>query len=565
MKLHRFVLTALFLLHAWIINLYSQDHHEWSYNLSIYEVNVRQYTSAGTFNAFETHLDRLKNMGVGVLWFMPIHPIGVQNRLGSLGSYYSIKDYYGINSEFGTLDDFKVLVDSIHAKGMYVLIDWVGNHTAWDNPLTLTHPEWYVKDGGGNFTPPPGTDWTDVIQLDYSKPELRAYMIDAMKYWINETGIDGFRCDAVSFIPIDFWTSAITELKNLKPDIFMLAEGDGTQYVDAGFDMSYGWGWLGFGEGILVNIADGTNTANFINGYNTLENTNYPGEHYRMYFTSNHDENSWYGTVSELFGNAAEIFAVLTSTFRSMPLIYSGQEAGLAHRLLFFDKDEIVWQPHPFAEMYTTLLQLKKENKALWNGSSGGQLQRVLTTNNPAIFAFIREKENCRVFAIFNLTNAEQTFTLQGSLYPGNYRDAFSGDSVLFTENAEVTLPAWEYKVYEIGSGITGVEKNDLTAEGFYLGRNYPNPFNPETNFEFRIPASPTGGSDFPAGSGAGGFVSLKVFDILGREVAVLVSEELKPGSYTVKWNAAENASGTYFYVIKVHGYAAARKMILIK
>ncbi|MGE5859225.1 MAG: T9SS type A sorting domain-containing protein, partial [Ignavibacteria bacterium] len=192
-----------------------------------------------------------------------------------------------------------------------------------------------------------------------------------------------------------------------------------------------------------------------------------------------------------------------------------------------------------------------KENKALWNGSSGGQLQRVLTTNNPAIFVFIREKENCRVFAIFNLTNAEQTFTLQGSLYPGNYRDAFSGDSVLFAENAEVTLPAWEYKVYEIGSGITGVEKNDLTAEGFYLGRNYPNPFNPETNFEFRT-------ADL-------GFVSLKVFDILGREVAVLVSEELKPGSYTVKWNAAENASGTYFYVIKVHGYAAARKMILIK
>jgi 1,4-alpha-glucan branching enzyme len=558
MKFQRFLLTGLFLLYAWIINLYGQDHHDWSYNLSIYEVNVRQYTSAGTFSAFETHLDRLKNMGVGILWFMPIHPIGVQNRLGSLGSYYSVKDYYGINPEFGTLDDFKDLVDSIHAKGMYVLMDWVGNHTAWDNPLTLTHPEWYVKNNNGDFTPPPGTDWTDVIQLDYSKPELRTYMINAMKYWINETGIDGFRCDAVSFVPIDFWTTAITELKSFKPDIFMLAEGDGTQYVNAGFDMSYGWGWLGFGEGILVNIVNGTNTANFINGYNTLENTNYPGSHYRMYFTSNHDENSWYGTVYELFGNATEIFAVLTSTFRSMPLIYSGQEAGLDHRLAFFDKDEITWHPHPFEQIYSALLHLKKENKALWNGSAGGQLQRVLTTNNPAIFAFVREKENCRIFEICNLTSSSQTFTLLGSLYFGTYRDAFSGDSILFAENAEITLPAWGYKVYETGSGITGVEKNDPAPEGYALDQNYPNPFNPTTNFGFRIPASPASGSDF-------GFVSLKVYDVLGNEAAVLMNEMKPAGRYQINFNAEGLSSGVYFYVINVNGYTASRKMILLK
>ncbi len=360
MKFVRSILLSLFVLFAETIFIYGQSHHDWSYNLSIYEVNVRQYTSAGTFNAFETHLDRLKNMGVGILWFMPIHPIGVQNRLGSLGSYYSVKDYYGINPEFGTLDDFKDLVDSIHAKGMYVLIDWVGNHTSWDNTLTVTHPEWYIKDDGGNFTPPPGTGWTDVIQLDYSKPELREYMIDAMKFWITEAGIDGFRCDAVSFMPLDFWSEAITELKNLKPGIFMLAEDDKTQYQSAGFDMSYAWGLLGFGNGILINIAEGTNNANVLNTYSTQENINYPAPHYRMYFTSNHDENSWYGTVYEDFGDAAEIFAVLTSIFRSMPLIYSGQEAGLDHRLAFFDKDEITWQPHPFEQIYSTLLYLKK-------------------------------------------------------------------------------------------------------------------------------------------------------------------------------------------------------------
>ena len=168
MKFLKFVLSSLFLLIVLTVNISAQDHHDWSYNLSIYEVNVRQYTHAGTFAEFETHLERLKDLGVGILWFMPIHPIGVRNRIGSLGSYYSVKDYYGVNTEFGTMDDFKALVDSIHAKGMYVLMDWVANHTAWDNTLTITHSDWYAKGSDGKFMPPPGTDWTDVIQLDYS-------------------------------------------------------------------------------------------------------------------------------------------------------------------------------------------------------------------------------------------------------------------------------------------------------------------------------------------------------------------------------------------------------------
>src|SRR3990172_5980666 len=331
MKILDFVLLSFSLLFVVSINLSAQDHHDWSYNLPIYEVNVRQYTSTGTFAEFSTHLNRLKELGAGILWFMPIHPIGVQNRIGSLGSYYSVKDYYGINSEFGTLEDFKTLVDSIDA--------------------------------------------------------------------------DGFRCDAVSFMPLDFWATAITELKNDRSEIFMLAEDNGAQYNTAGFDMTYAWGLLGFGNGILPNIVAGTNNANVLNTYATQENISYPAPFYKMYFTSNHDENSWYETVYELFGNAAEAFAVLTSTFRSMPLIYNGQEAGLNHRLKFFDKDQIIWQNHPFAEMYRKLFQLKKNNKALWNGAAGEQLQRVTTTNNPAIFAFVRSKENCKVFAIFNLTN----------------------------------------------------------------------------------------------------------------------------------------------------------------
>ena len=550
-KYLKFSLITFSLLFIGPITLSGQDHQDWSYNLPIYEVNVRQYTASGTFDEFATHLDRLKELGAGILWFMPIHPIGVQNRLGSLGSYYSVRDYYGVNSEFGTLTQFKALVDSIHANGMYVLMDWVGNHTSWDNSLTITHPEWYAKDGNGNFIPPPGTNWSDVIQLDYSKSELRTYMVEAMKYWIDSIGVDGFRCDAVSFMPLDFWSTAIQELKTDKPDIFMLAEDSGTQYNTIGFDMTYALGYYGFGSGILPNIVAGTNNANVLSGFATQENINYPAPYYRMYFTANHDENSWYGTVNELFGDAAEVFAVLTATFRSMPLIYSGQEAGLNHRLKFFDKDQIVWQTHPFADMYKRLFQLKKFNKALWNGAAGGQLQRVLSTNNPAIFSFVRQKDECKVFAIFNLTNQEKTVTLQGALYPGNYRDVFTDDSVSFTENAEITLSAWDSKVYEIGSGITDVKDERPIPEQFTLSQNYPNPFNPTTTLHFTLPQE--------------GGVNLSVYNLLGEKVAELLNREMISGSFKVVFDGSNLCSGVYFYTIKANNFTASKKMILMK
>jgi len=547
------ILKTIFVLILLQVSLPGQNHHSWTYNKVIYEVNVRQYTSSGTFAEFETHLNRLKDLGAGILWFMPIHPIGIVNRLGTLGSYYSVKDYYGVNPEFGTLDDFKALVDSIHTKGMYVLMDWVGNHTSWDNNLTVEHPEWYVTDTSGNFVPPPGTNWTDVIQLDYTQQGLRDYMINAMKYWINEAGVDGFRCDAVSFMPLDFWTEAITELKSLKPEIFMLAEDDGAQYQSAGFDMTYSWGYHGFGNGILNKIVAGTNNANSLNGYINNENLYYSSSHYRMYFTSNHDENSWYGTDFEQFGDATEEFIVLTSSFRSMPLIYSGEEVGLNHRLLFFDKDEITWQPHPFANIYSALFNLKKVNKALWNGDDGGQLQRILTTNNPAIFAFIREKENCRVFEIFNLTSTEQTFTLEGTDFAGNYRNAFGSDSVYFSGNDVVTLPAWGYDVYEYGSGITSVknEKEINIPSTIVLYQNYPNPFNPGTRLSFVISHS--------------SFVSLKVYDVLGNEIAKLLNEGKPAGTYEINFDASELSSGIYFYTITAGKFKETKKMILLR
>ncbi|HEY7750773.1 MAG TPA: alpha-amylase family glycosyl hydrolase [Ignavibacteriaceae bacterium] len=530
---------------------FSQSHEDWSYNRITYEVNVRQYTESGTFAEFATHLDRLKEMGVGILWFMPIHPIGLVNRLGSLGSYYSVKDFYGINPEFGTLEEFKALVDSIHARDMYVLMDWVGNHTSWDNSLTITHPEWYVTDGQGNFVPPPGTDWSDVIQLDHSQQGLRDHMIEVMKFWINEADVDGFRCDAVSFMPIDFWSEAIPELKSLKPGIFMLAEDDGTEYQSAGFDMSYGWGYHGFGSGILNNIVAGTNNANTLSSYVNNENAYYFPSHYRLYFTSNHDENSWHGTVFEQFGIAAETFAVLTSTFRSMPLLYSGEEAGLDQRLLFFDKDEIIWQSHPFADIYTSLFNLKKVNKAIWNGNHGGQLQRISTTDNPSVFAFIRQKESSRVFGIFNLTNQSKTVTLQGSLYSGNYKDVFTNDSVYFAENSVVTIPAWGYKIYEYGSLPTSIESEDVLPADYNLYQNYPNPFNPDTKIKFSIPET--------------GNVSIKVFDLLGNEVATLISDYKTAGTYELAFRSNNLPSGVYIYRMISGSFTKTYKMLLLK
>jgi 1,4-alpha-glucan branching enzyme len=551
MNIYKHIILIVALLQFMTPASFSQNHKDWSYNLCIYEVNVRQYTHSGTFSQFSTHLDRLKNMGVGILWVMPIHPIGVINRLGTLGSYYSVKDYYGVNSEFGTLDDFKTLVDSIHAKGMYVILDWVGNHTSWDNNLTVTHPEWYITDGQGNFVPPPGTNWTDVIQLDYSKQGLRDYMIEAMKFWINEAGVDGFRCDAVSLMPLDFWTEAISQLKSLKPEIFMLAEDDGAQYQSAGFDMTYGWGYHGFGNGILNNIVAGTNNANNLSGYVNNENTFFTSSHYRMYFTSNHDENSWYGTDFEQFGDATEQFIVLTSTFRSMPLIYGGEEAGLNHRLLFFDKDEITWQTHPFADIYSKLFNLKKKNKALWNGDEGGQLQRISTTNNPSIFAFIREKQNCKVFEIFNLTDQEKTFNLQGGLYAGSYRNAFSNDSVYFSENTNMTLPSWGYRVYESGSGIILTQNDETLVNHYTVSQNYPNPFNPTTKIKYSIPQPSN--------------VSIKVYNALGTEIETLVDGYKFAGTYEISFNAKNLSSGVYFYRIVSGNYSHTNKMLLLK
>jgi len=430
-------------------------HPEWSRDVAIYEVNIRQFSTEGTFQGFAAHLDRLKEMGVGILWLMPIHPIGRENRKGTLGSYYSVRDYVGVNPEFGTAEEFRALVGRIHQMGMYVIIDWVANHSAWDNLLTVSHPDWYMRNSQGEFFPPV-PDWSDVIDLNYNSPGLRDYMAGAMAYWVREMDIDGFRCDVAAMVPLDFWERVRVELEQIKP-VFMLAEAEGPEYHHRAFDMTYAWGL----HHLLNEIAAGHRTAGDLDRYLEAERQRYPAGAYRMNFTSNHDENSWNGTVFERLGESAEIMAVLTAVLEGMPLIYSGQEAGLDHRLEFFEKDLIVWRDHPFAELYTRLLHLKKESRALWNGSCGGRVERVATSDDEAVYVCLRRQADDRLLAVFNLTGQAREITLQGGksggsygeVYAGKelagtYREIFTGQQVQFQEGSSLALGPWGYGLY---------------------------------------------------------------------------------------------------------------------
>lgn len=419
------------------------DHPEWSINANIYEVNTRQYTAEGTFDAFEEHLDRLEEMGVDILWFMPIQPIGEKERKGTLGSYYSIKDYTAINPEFGDMDDFKRIVDEAHERGMYVILDWVANHTAWDHYWTETNPGYYETDEEGDFFPPI-EDWSDVIQLDYSNPELRDAMVEQMRFWVEEVNIDGFRCDVADYVPTDFWIRTRGELEEIKP-IFMLAEAENPELHEHAFEAAYGWRF----HHIMNDIAAGEKTVEAIDEYFFIDDADgFPHGSYKMYFITNHDENSWAGTVFERLGDGVEAFAVLTATIPGTPLIYSGQEAGLDHMLAFFEKDQIDWSEVVYHDFYKSLLTLKSDNEALWNGAYGGDMERVYTDNDEQVFAFVREKGEDKVFVVLNLSDQALDVDLFGDDYIGSYTELFAGEQQLFEAGESMELGPWDYKIF---------------------------------------------------------------------------------------------------------------------
>jgi glycosidase len=445
----------------------------WHRNATIYEVNLRIYTKEGTFRAFEKHLHRLQQMGVAILWLMPVFPVSLKNRKGKLGSPYAVADYRSVNPEFGDLQEFNDLVTAIHAAGMHCIIDWVPNHTGWDHPWITAHPDWYTKDMHGNITDPVNPEsgkswgWTDVADLDYGNREMRHAMIDAMSFWVRETGIDGFRVDVAHGVPADFWVECTDALYAIKP-LFMLSEGEVPAIVNNGcFIADYAWDMnkvlngiaesQGAAKGrvgdlVMGNLAtsDEKDTEQFnaldIDRQLVRQKADYR-QGYKMQFTSNHDENAWAGTEFQRFGKGHRAFAVLTATFDGMPLIYSGQEAAVDKQYAFFDKDEIPWGDYAYADFYKALFQLKHRNKALWNGENGGALVKIKTTNDEAVYAFSREKDGDRVVVILNLSAAEQHISLREENIEGTYLDVFDGQTKTLAANVDFEMQPWEYLV----------------------------------------------------------------------------------------------------------------------
>ena len=451
--INRFIQAAIliffiaFILSNTFLKTYAQPksyvkHPVWSYNQTIYEVNLRQYSESGSFADFAKHLPELKKMGAGILWFMPINPIGVKNRKGKLGSYYSVQNYETVNPEFGTLKEFKSLVAKIHKMGMYVILDWVADHTSWDNVWTKEHPGFYKKDSAGNFIPPV-KDWTDVIVLDYSNKKLWTAMIKAMEFWVKDCNIDGFRCDVADMVPTPFWDEARAQLEKIKP-IFMLAEAEKPQLQVKAFDMTYSWTLYD----LMHEIYKGKKNASDVIKFFDNEQKKFPENSFRMRFTSNHDENSWNGTEFEKFGDAAKTFAAFTVVIPGMPLCYNGQEIGMHKRLKFFEKDPINWKPSPYREFYTKLFNLRLKNKALLAGDEGGKVQLVTSPDDKSVYSFVRERDGDKVLAVFNLSGKTVSRNINSKLIEGSYTNLFTGKKVFFDNSQKFELKPWEYKIY---------------------------------------------------------------------------------------------------------------------
>jgi alpha-amylase len=417
----------------------------WFVSTNIYEVNLRQYTAEGTIKAFEKSLPRLKEMGVEILWFMPITPIGIEGRKeteNEMGSYYAVRNYTAFNEDYGTMADWKSFVKNAHSLGFKVITDWVANHSAPDNPWVKNHPEFYAKDSTGKLIAP--FDWTDVRKLDYNNRGLRDSMIAAMKFWLTETRIDGFRCDVAAEVPTDFWKECITALEAMQPNIFMLAEAEKPELHQVGFDASYAWS-------AMHAMSDLYKGNMKLVKFDSLMNTNigsHPAKAPRMFFTTNHDENSWNGTEYEKFGDAAKAFAVFSQTMaHSIPLIYSGQELPNKRRLKFFVKDTIQWTGnYEMAPFYKKLLSLRKRNPALQTDAS---YKKLVSSNEANVFTFVREKEGRKVLVVINFSAKPQQFQVKDAVINGNPMNLFSSKKEKISNTHTFNIAPWGYKVYD--------------------------------------------------------------------------------------------------------------------
>ncbi len=372
---------------------------------------------------------------------MPAQPIGVKNRKEPLGSYYSIRDYRKVNPEFGTDEDFKNLVKRTHELGMYLILDWVPNHTAWDHPWITSHPEYYARDAKGNILHE--ADWNDIALLDHTHPEVRAAMIDDMKYWVTTFDIDGFRQDHAGHeIPMYLWEEARAAIDPVK-NLFWLAEWDGAR-MHLQFDATYAWPLLH----ITDDIKKGKTNANDIAKWIDYDLKEYGQKPFRMTMITNHDENSWQGTEFERYGEGVKTFATFIFTAYGVPMLYSGQEVGLDKRLKFFSKDTIDWSdPKQFQPFYKKLVSLHAGNQALWSGQYGGMPSRI-NDNDPNVYAFQRTKGNNNVIGIMNFSGKVQEVRLLDATAAGSFKDYFTGEQFELSTAEPLKLAPWQYLVF---------------------------------------------------------------------------------------------------------------------
>ncbi|MET0298932.1 MAG: alpha-amylase family glycosyl hydrolase, partial [Flavitalea sp.] len=387
---------------------------QWSYNTNIYEVNLRQYTDVGSFEAFGKHLPRLRDMGVEILWFMPITPISYEKRLGTLGSYYACSSYVETNPEYGTIEDFRALVKKAHDLGFKVIIDWVANHTGWDHEWTRSNPGFYKRNTEGNFYDSHG--WEDVIDLNYYDHALRREMVKAMRFWVEECDIDGFRCDMAHLVPLDFWRNTREELDAIRP-LFWLAETDDAHYFEI-FDTGYAWEWMHRTEKSFkgkVNLEDVINTL-------MKYRNDYPVGSRHAYFTTNHDENSWNGTEYEKYGEAVKGLAVFSYTWNGVPLVYSGQELPNHRRLKFFEKDHIIWNEQPrLHEFYKTLNAFRKSHPVFDTYPSLEPII-VYTPHAQKSLCYFARKDDAYVLVILNFSPDHLNFDLSAQQFSGRFQ-----------------------------------------------------------------------------------------------------------------------------------------------
>lgn len=422
----------------------TMQHAAWSYNAVLYEMNVRQLTEEGTFVAAMRHLQHLKEMGVDAVWVMPIYPIGRVERKGELGSYYSISDYCAVNYEFGTMEDFDAFVEEAHRLGIKVILDWVANHTARDAKWLIEKPmSWYERDEHGVAEVP--WDWSDTAKLNYEEKAVWKGQIEAMKFWVREHSVDGFRCDMAMLVPLAFWQEVRRELQSVKSDIFMLAEAEGSEFFDNAFDACYGWEL----HHSMVAVAQGKSRVWALRDkiYSVLNDN--PATSMHMSFTSNHDENSWSGSEQSRFGEALEAMTALTFVLpKSLPLIYTGQEIGYDHSFKFFDKDAMPkFEPNGATDRYRRLCGMKHSFEALRSADCGGSFVEINTNASDCLLVFVRENQQGRVVYIANLSPYKVFADFHTGIYAGEYENALSGEVETLYEHTWGDMEPWSFRL----------------------------------------------------------------------------------------------------------------------